>query len=918
MSSFDPSIRFQGTFRSYQQSVLNRTEDYWNDGQIHIVAAPGSGKTILGLELILRKNVPALILSPSVTIRQQWGERFRDNFLPPGLDGSGMVSSRLSEPSLITSVTYQALHAAWTGRPITAEGDGNEQEEDIEEATVYDSMASSGFPARDEFIETIRKAGIRTICLDEAHHLRSEWQKALEAFLQALKADVSIIALTATPPYDSTPEEWKRYMTVCGEIDAEIFVPQLVSQESLCPHQDYIYFNFPSTNEQEALQKYRQIATETTHSILSGPIFGDILEDSALLTRYKEKEETILEYADQFKNILILAQARGEEIPTKLIRLLTGRKYLPPFSSIKYAESAFDFILAHPELFAPKSVEHLHTTLSHAGLIKRNNVCLLFDDKLKRTFISSVGKLESITIIAEEEYKQLGSDLRLLVLTDHIKKNLLSIIGSDRPLETMGTVPIFEAIRRKMGEQASIALLSGTLVLWPSNTLGALMEIAHDMGISLTSRPLPNVPYCELNFSGQNKNKVAVITEAFREGHCQILVGTKSLLGEGWDSPCINSLILASFIGSFMLSNQMRGRAIRIDPDKPDKTANIWHLATLETESSLKENTIVRFIQSLNEEPSKLESEDYDMLTRRFESFMGPSYTQGQYITNGIERLDIIQPPYTQKHIQEINAQMLSMAENREGMRKRWEESLQGSGINKEDILETVELTPPREPTKFIFFNFLYLLLLSGSLVAGFASAGSAIIKASTIWQLIALIAAFWILHKIYILIIYRILPLLSPEKTIRNFATALLNTMKECGKIASPDATARVASFNSSMIITCELRNGTLREKTLFRNAIGELLSPIDNPRYLLIRQDFILGTLFLDYDRSYACPAIFGNNKESAEAFQEHLDKLHCPYKLVFTRNEVGRKILLKCRNRSRINQNNKLIKRYRIFDN
>lgn len=917
MSSFDPSIRFQGTFRSYQQGILDRAEDYWDDGQIHIVAAPGSGKTILGLELIRRKNAPALILSPSVTIRQQWGERFRGNFLPSGRDDSGMISFRLSEPRLITSVTYQALHAAWTGRPLPAEDDGDEQEY-MEDTTSEEDNAPAEFSARNELIEAIHKAGIRTICLDEAHHLRSEWQKALEAFLKALKADVSIIALTATPPYDSTPEEWKRYMTVCGEIDAEIFVPQLVSQKSLCPHQDYIYFNYPAAPELDALQKYRQIASETTHTILTGPIFGEILEASALLTRYREMEETLLEYADQFSYILILAHARGENIPRKLIRLLTGRKSLPSFTSIKYAEWVFNFILAHPELFSPASVEHLHTALSHAGLIKRHQVCLLFDDKLKRTFISSVGKLESITIIAEEEHKQLGRDLRLLVLTDHIKKNLLSTIGSDRPLQEMGTVPIFEAIRRKMGEQVGIALLSGTLVLWPSNTLGALMETAHDMGISLTSRPLPNVPYCELNFSGQNKNKVAVITKAFRQGHCQILVGTKSLLGEGWDSPCINSLILASFIGSFMLSNQMRGRAIRIDPDKPDKTANIWHLATLEPEAALKENTIVRFIQSLNEEPSRLESEDYDMLTRRFESFMGPSYRQGQYITNGIERLDIIQPPYTKKHIQEINEQMLSMAADREGMRKRWEELLQGSDVNKEDILETVELNPPREPTKFIFFNLLYLLLLGGTLVAGFASAGSAIIKAATIWQLIALIATFWILHKIYILIIYRILPLLSPEKTIRSFATALLSTMKECGKIASPDTIARVASFNSSLIITCELQNGSLREKTLFRNAIGELLSPIDNPRYLLIRQDFILGALFLDYDRSYACPAILGNNKESAEAFQEHLDKLHCPYKLVFTRNEVGRKILLKCRNRSRINRTGKFIKRFRIFDN
>jgi hypothetical protein len=34
-------------------------------------------------------------------------------------------------------------------------------------------------------------------------------------------------------------------------------------------------------------------------------------------------------------------------------------------------------------------------------------------------------------------------------------------------------------------------------------------------------------------------------------------MATKSLLGEGWDAPCINALMLAGFVGSFVLSNQM-------------------------------------------------------------------------------------------------------------------------------------------------------------------------------------------------------------------------------------------------------------------------------------------------------------------------------------------------------------------------
>ena len=51
---------FKWTFRNYQQRVLDEAETYLKDGKIHIVAAPGSGKTILGLELIRREGFKTL------------------------------------------------------------------------------------------------------------------------------------------------------------------------------------------------------------------------------------------------------------------------------------------------------------------------------------------------------------------------------------------------------------------------------------------------------------------------------------------------------------------------------------------------------------------------------------------------------------------------------------------------------------------------------------------------------------------------------------------------------------------------------------------------------------------------------------------------------------------------------------------
>ena len=108
MENFE-QLSFRGTFRDYQQRVLDNVDTHMQDNKINIVAAPGSGKTILGLELICRLKSPCLIFSPTVTIRDQWGERFVDFFVPEGEDFNKYYSSNLKRLALLNSITYQAM-----------------------------------------------------------------------------------------------------------------------------------------------------------------------------------------------------------------------------------------------------------------------------------------------------------------------------------------------------------------------------------------------------------------------------------------------------------------------------------------------------------------------------------------------------------------------------------------------------------------------------------------------------------------------------------------------------------------------------------------------------------------------------------------------------------------------------------------
>ena len=124
--NYEGILEFKGTWRRYQARVLEHADRYMADGKIHIVAAPGSGKTTLGIELIRRMNGKALILAPSITIREQWIARIEEAFLCEGIQGEDYLSQNLKQPKAITVATYQALHSAMTRFQGTQEDAGTE------------------------------------------------------------------------------------------------------------------------------------------------------------------------------------------------------------------------------------------------------------------------------------------------------------------------------------------------------------------------------------------------------------------------------------------------------------------------------------------------------------------------------------------------------------------------------------------------------------------------------------------------------------------------------------------------------------------------------------------------------------------------------------------------------------------------
>ena len=107
-------LKFNGTWRSYQKRILDDLDFHLRDQKLHVVAAPGAGKTTLGIEVIARLHRPTLILCPTNTIKNQWRERICTSFLQE--KDYGIVSTLIRKPGYLTVTTYQALLAAFCGR----------------------------------------------------------------------------------------------------------------------------------------------------------------------------------------------------------------------------------------------------------------------------------------------------------------------------------------------------------------------------------------------------------------------------------------------------------------------------------------------------------------------------------------------------------------------------------------------------------------------------------------------------------------------------------------------------------------------------------------------------------------------------------------------------------------------------------
>jgi hypothetical protein len=245
-------------------------------------------------------------------------------------------------------------------------------------------------------------------------------------------------------------------------------------------------------------------------------------------------------------------------------------------------------------------------------------------------------------------------------------------------------------------------------------------------------------------------------------------------------------------------------------------------------------------------------------------------------------------------------------------IKEGWNEATE---INAKTIIEN-QMPKDLKIPAFTFYNMLMFIMVS-SLLSSSMVIFTNVLKSgiNNDFSLLLLITTFllsvYLFTKLYKLIEF-LCKHMSPNKSFISIGKAILKTLKDL-ELVHDGAMLNVEEDQYKIHICISLKNASLHEQNIFNNAIKELLSPMENPKYIIIKRS-IIGTY--DYKYSFACPSVLGKNAEIVKVFKENLKKSIGNMEIKYAYSDEGRKLFIKCRTLSFITKNDKKInKRQRV---
>ncbi len=334
-----------------------------------------------------------------------------------------------------------------------------------------------------------RWTGWETLVVDECHHLRREWWRVLTALADRYAPE--LVALTATPPYDVSGVEWRRYHGFCGEIDEEISIPELVASGDLCPHQDYLYPILPPPGESRLVTDWQQGKAAVLELATTRSGLAYALREHPWLQSPEAHYAEIFEHPAYFTALLSMLRAQGSVPPAAALGILHGEATLAPVLDDYWLKVFLERALRLDDYFTSADAKPLLQPFRRAlfgmgawrqGKLHLDQALPPATGELADRLESPAAKLDALTRIAQLESEALLDELRMVILTDNIYEEFLPTTENDRrPLPKVGTAPVFEALLRQEGAyyHDHLCLLSGSLVVLPTAARERFLELAY-------------------------------------------------------------------------------------------------------------------------------------------------------------------------------------------------------------------------------------------------------------------------------------------------------------------------------------------------------------------------------------------------------------------------------------------------------
>jgi hypothetical protein len=372
-------------------------------------------------------------------------------------------------------------------------------------------------------------------------------------------------------------------------------------------------------------------------------------------------------------------------------------------------------------------------------------------------------------------------------------------------------------------------------------------------------------------------------------------VGTRALLGEGWDAPAVNVLVDLTAATTPTSVVQARGRALRLDNGWPDKVANNWAVVCVTDEHPKGIADYGRFVRK---------HDRYFALARTGDVISGVAHVD--------PRLSPYQPPPAPQ-FDALNTEMLTRVAERGAARTLW---AIGTGYADEPM-ETVTVAAGRPlglargiaPRAAAFApaqRKVRLWRVAGGLAAVLAVL---VLLAAQPAVLFAAVAAGLAAGAIAITRTAVRVAGGASSGSLEDLAMATADALRAAGQVSRGGDAVRVEVLPDGAY-RARLQDVPEAESAVFAAALDEVLSPLAQPRYIVPRLIVtppggtvaalelaarrVLGGPVRASVVYHAVPSVLGANKRLASAFEQAWNARVSPGGMLYTGSPEGAGVL------------------------